>query len=175
MSWKDHNKKSVDLAEFLAKYKGENRRPYIGTDSQTTGNKTRYTTVFVYHDVGYGGTYIERTLKEDAPKSLYQQLLKETWFSITAALEVMEIDPDIKPELLEVHIDVNNEPEHKSSRYRGELMGMVLAQGFKCESKPNSWAATTIADKISRNPNKIFVGPDGFTKRRKRMRRKNKR
>jgi len=157
MGWKDHNNKEVSMKDFLANNAGKGKIPYIGTDSKTIGKKTRYTTVFVYYSPGKGGVYVDNTIKEDRPKSLYQKLLKETWYSISAALEIMEIDPKITPEILEVHIDVNNNPKHKSGKYRGELMGMVLAQGFKCESKPNSWAATTLADKISRNPNKFFI------------------
>jgi predicted RNase H-related nuclease YkuK (DUF458 family) len=167
MAWKDHNNKTVDLAEFLAKYKGQGRKPFIGTDSKTIGNKTRFTTVFVYYLEGRGGVYIDHTVKEDRPKSLYQKLFKETWYSIETALEVMEIDPSITPEVLEVHIDVNDNPKHSSGRYRGELMGLVLGQGFKCESKPNSWAATTLADKISRNPNKLFINRKSKRKRRR--------
>jgi predicted RNase H-related nuclease YkuK (DUF458 family) len=168
MGWKDHNNKEVKMGEFLAKYADQGRKPFIGTDSKTIGNKTRYCTVFVYYLQGRGAVYVDNTIKEDKPNSLYQKLLKETWYSIQAAMEIMEIDPSITPELLEVHIDVNDNPKHKSGRYRGELMGMVLAQGFECKSKPHSWAATTIADKISRNPNKLYINKPKIKKRRKR-------
>jgi predicted RNase H-related nuclease YkuK (DUF458 family) len=158
MGWKDHNNKNVELADFLAEYGQEGRIPFIGTDSKTIGKKTRFTTVFVLYKQGKGGVYIDYTVKEDKPHNLYQKLLKETWYSITAALAIMEIDPSIQADFLEIHIDVNDNPKHKSGKYRGELMGMVLGQGFRCESKPKSWAATTLADKISRNPNKLYIG-----------------
>ena len=49
---------------------------------------------------------------------------------------------------LSIHMDIGkNGP---TSKYIQELEGWVKATGYDCEIKPNSYAASTIADKYSK-------------------------
>lgn len=66
----------------------------------------------------------------------------------------MELSPIVKGELT-VHIDANPVVKHKSSAYVQELVGLVMAQGFKALIKPDSWAATHAADHIVRTAGKM--------------------
>jgi predicted RNase H-related nuclease YkuK (DUF458 family) len=149
-NWKTFYGKDISIEEFIEAHKNEDRSIIIGTDSQTT-SCTRYTTAIVYYKEGKGAVCLHKTLRERKAYNLHEQLFKETWLSIGAALEIIEISPDVMPEVVNIHLDVNTDPKHASARYKNELVGMVAAQGFSCEVKPDSWVSTHIADHIVRN------------------------
>jgi len=148
--WKRFHGKQTSIAEFINSVKGEGRNIIIGTDSQTS-EETKYTTAIVFYKPRKGASCIYRTEKQRKPHSLHEQLSRETWLSIGAALEIMEACPEIVTEVVNIHLDVNDNPKHASSKYKSELIGTVVGQGFQCEVKPNSWVATHIADHIVRN------------------------
>jgi len=46
----------------------------------------------------------------------------------------------------EVHLDINPNPDHRSSMIVKEAVGYVLAQGLKPVLKPDAVAASAVAD-----------------------------
>ncbi len=49
-----------------------------------------------------------------------------------------------------IHIDAGWSPNRKSRELIPELVGWIRGMGYNCEVKPNSFVASTIADKISK-------------------------
>jgi predicted RNase H-related nuclease YkuK (DUF458 family) len=49
---------------------------------------------------------------------------------------------------LKVHIDANIDERFASSNYAGMLVGLVEGHGFSVVLKPDSWASTTVADRV---------------------------
>jgi predicted RNase H-related nuclease YkuK (DUF458 family) len=71
----------------------------------------------------------------------------EAFQSVQVALEMSDLyNGDI-----EVHLDIgSNEKKSKTFLFKNELEQLVMSQGYKCEVKPNSWASSTIADRLSK-------------------------
>ena len=49
-----------------------------------------------------------------------------------------------------IHIDAGNSPNGKTASLIPSLIGWVHATGLECKVKPQSFVASTIADKISK-------------------------
>jgi predicted RNase H-related nuclease YkuK (DUF458 family) len=119
---------------------------FIGTDSQVRGTKTKFVTVVAAYEPGNGGRAIARSAKVENLPDLRTRLLQETWFSIDLALKLSkELDQRIT-----IHCDVNSNPIYKSGQYKNEVQGYVKGFGFDCQIKPNAWAASCVADGLTK-------------------------
>ncbi|MCS7307978.1 MAG: hypothetical protein NZ526_05450 [Aquificaceae bacterium] len=120
---------------------------YVGCDSRQVKNHTLFVSVVVVHiDSCRGAKIFWKTEKVPRIRSLRQRLLEEVSRAVYLALEISDVVED-RP--FEVHLDINPNPEHNSSVILKEAIGYVLAQGLKPVVKPNSIAATTVADYIT--------------------------
>jgi len=129
----------------------------IGTDSQTTSD-TKMVLSITLHRLFNGGIFFLHTAHRKAYQhnQLHQKLYDETQTSLDAAEILIEklknkgLDiQDKKSNIhLSIHMDIGkNGP---TSKYIQELEGWVKAVGYEYEIKPNSYAASTIADKYSK-------------------------
>jgi predicted RNase H-related nuclease YkuK (DUF458 family) len=144
--WKNYDKKEVELFKFLKS--NENKTFYIGTDSDASIKRyTPFTTVIVAH-AGRGGCMVTHTDRVPYMDNLRQRLLMEAFRSLETAWFVDSIIQD--KSLINIHLDVNSNLKYKSSKYRDELVGLIVAQEFNAHIKPYSWAATSVADKYCR-------------------------
>lgn len=144
--WITLSGKEITLKEFLAKYHESEWGLYIGTDSQTKGRRTKFSTVLIAFKEGTGAHGVEHLSVEYNIRNLRDQLIQETWLSIDLAQKVSSmVDKDVT-----IHMDVSQDPKFKSGRYKKELTGFVKGFGFNYELKPNSWAASSIADRSVR-------------------------
>jgi uncharacterized protein len=133
------------LQDFLGLHLNGSQVLYIGTDSRNT-DQTKFSTVLVSHHPDRGGVLLKRVFSERKIHSLAERLLREAWYSVELALEVAPMLPaNVK---IEIHLDVNQSPVHKSGRYLQPVVGLVMAQGFDYRVKPDAWCATCIADKV---------------------------
>jgi predicted RNase H-related nuclease YkuK (DUF458 family) len=129
---------------------------YIGADSIRYKKKdqwwAKYSTVIVLHiDSKHGCKLFHRSVDMPDYGSLKQRLLTEVMYAIEAASEVIE---EVGNRHLEIHIDVNPSPRHKSSIAVKEALGYVKGSlGLDAVIKPESWAATHAADHLVRRNN----------------------
>jgi len=121
---------------------------YIGCDSIRLKKLgvwyARYSTVIVLHKDGRHGCkifYDTQTMRDFG--NLRERLMNEAGYALAAASEIVEVLGD-RP--LEVHLDLNSDPKHKSNIALKEAMGYVTGMGFKPVIKPDGWAATHAAD-----------------------------
>ena len=123
---------------------------YVGCDSQEIGRGyTRFVTVVVLHiDSCRGGKCHFECIKEYRMMPLKERLLKEVDRSIQAALAIVESVGDRN---FEVHLDINTDPKHASNKVLDIAKGYVTAQGLTVKVKPDSFAATAIADYFVRH------------------------
>lgn len=123
----------------------------IACDSQQVGQSTEYVTVVVVHRPTKGGRVFFCRERIPRVRELRERLFKEAWRSTTLAMELTS-QPDIGSvfpiNVSAVHIDVNRDPKHKSSKYVEELVGLVMGQGFKAVVKPEAFAASHAADHV---------------------------
>lgn len=123
---------------------------FVGTDSQLhkKKHKVKYVTCIVLYKKGRGGRIFLHSEWQRTAESLRERLTKEVWMSLETCFHLQEVLP-LNAEIV-VDLDLNKNPDHKSSDYAQALAGMVTSQGFKCRLKPHSWAAMSVADRYSK-------------------------
>lgn len=122
---------------------------YIGCDSSVNrhadGRKfAKYIVVFIVHKDSSRGASIlhqEYTLPEFG--NLKQRLLNEANFAISLASEIVE---HIGSRKLEIHLDINPDPRHKSNVAVKEALAYAKGMGLEAKVKPHSFAAAHAAD-----------------------------
>ena len=103
---------------------GHEMKVCIGTDSQVKGKETEFATVIVFIRKGKGGFMYIRN-------------------------EVTNQRMSIKPRMLmEVHADINTNPNFKSNDALKESMGYIVGMGFAFKAKPEAFASSNCANKI---------------------------
>ena len=139
----------------------------IGTDSQKiTGTLYKFATVIVITTtedlgggviVGRGGMIISATYSHDFMKKTIEGRLRdkelvnermvfEVGKSIEAAGGIAEL-LDLYEIPLAIHADINPNPKHESNKALQSAVGYILGMGYDFKIKPESYAASTIADK----------------------------
>lgn len=127
----------------------------IGSDSQTFDTLKLVNVIAVICE-GHGGIFFYEITRLPRTSDVRQKLTTETNESLQVALKLTEIfEQDIYKEIrdniqLSIHIDAGWNPNGKTKDLIPELVGWIKGMGISCEVKPNSYVASTIADKISK-------------------------
>lgn len=119
----------------------------IGTDSQTKGNIIEYATVIVILRKGKGGRMIVKKMSSKNNITLNQRLLQEVTYSIETAYKLIHLIDKYNIGI-EVHADINSDPQFKSEATFAAAKGYILGMGFEFKSKPFAFASSSCADKI---------------------------
>lgn len=138
-----------EIRNTIAKEKavGHELKVCIGTDSQVKGKETEFATVIVFVRKGKGGfMYIcnETTLQK---MSIKQRMLTEVAKSIEVAYPLCKIFSRYNVDM-EVHVDINTNPNFKSNDALKEAMGYIMGMGFAFKAKPDAFASSSCANKI---------------------------
>ncbi len=119
----------------------------IGTDSQVKSNHTDFATVIVLLREQHGGFMYIAQEKSSQKMSIKERMLLEVQKSIETAYSICDL-LDIYDVDLEVHADINTNPQFKSNKALNEAMGYILSMGFIFKAKPEAFASSTCADKM---------------------------
>jgi len=124
----------------------------VGTDSQNSNITKVPVTVGIHkiiNKVGKGGIYFSEIKKVKKISNIRQKIFYETNLSIELALKLNHIfEESNTPHEIEVHVDVGyNGP---TSQYVAEIKGWVKACGFECVIKPDSYMASSVANRLSK-------------------------
>ena len=129
---------------------------YIGCDSiRFRKNKqwyAKYSTVIIVHMDSKRGCKLFHS-STDMPDygNLKQRLLTEVQMAVSTATEIIDVIGDRH---MEIHLDINPNPKHKSSVAVKEALGWVKGSlGLDAKIKPSSFAATHAADHAVRHLN----------------------
>ncbi len=126
---------------------GNKLKVCIGTDSQVKGDHTDFATVIVLVREQRGGfMYIhqDRTVRK---MSIKERMLTEVQKSIETAYALCDL-LDLYDVDLEVHADINTNPQFKSNQALHEAMGYILSMGFVFKAKPEAFASSACANKM---------------------------
>ena len=119
----------------------------IGTDSQVKGKETEFATVIVFIRKGKGGfMYIHNEITEQR-MSIKQRMLMEVGKSVEIAYALCNIFSRYSVDM-EVHADINTNPNFKSNDALKEAMGYIVGMGFAFKAKPEAFASSNCANKI---------------------------
>jgi predicted RNase H-related nuclease YkuK (DUF458 family) len=119
----------------------------IGTDSQVKGAETEYATVIVFLREGHGGFMFIHNERTRQQISIKERMLLEVAKSIEIAYELCRLFNVYNVDM-EVHADINTNPNFKSNAALREAMGYILGMGFAFKAKPEAFASSSCANKI---------------------------
>mgnify|MGYP002132676129 CR=1 FL=1 len=119
----------------------------IGTDSQVRSNVTDFATVIVFLREHNGGFMYIHNEKTKTKYHIKERMLVEVAKSIEIAYELCDLFIEHHVEM-EVHADINTNPQFKSNDALREAMGYILGMGFAFKAKPEAFASSCCADKV---------------------------
>lgn len=136
------------LRDFVLASQDHSYRLIVGTDSlPNQAGQVYLVTAIVLHRVGNGGVYFWQRQLTGRLATLRDRMYAEALTSIATAQKLESI-PAIKPLLrqnIEIHVDVGQfGPTREMIQ---ELVGMIIAHGYAAKTKPESFAASKVADR----------------------------
>lgn len=138
------------IIQFLSEDPEKTYQLVVGTDSQPhNGSGVDFVTAIVIHRVGCGGIYFWRRRVNKQSYVLRQRMYEEAIMSLATAEEVVALlhDDGITKYDVEIHVDIG-----KSGPTRemiSEIVGMIRGNGFSVKMKPDSFAASKVADRYT--------------------------
>lgn len=128
----------------------------VGTDSQNFSD-TKVVNVTAIVCEGHGGIYFYEIMRIDRIMDVRKKLFKETEISLSVAdkiLSILENDPKFTELYLNttftIHVDAGNSEKGKTKELIPAIVGWIHSQGYEAMCKPDSFVASTIADRISK-------------------------
>src|SRR5215208_2728814 len=126
---------------------GHQLKVCIGTDSQVKGRETEFATVIVFIRKGKGGFMYIHNETSTQKMSVKQRMLLEVAKSIEVAYALCKLFTIYNVDM-EVHADINTNPNFKSNDALKEAMGYILGMGFAFRAKPHAFASSSCANKV---------------------------
>lgn len=124
----------------------------VGTDSQNSNITKVPVTIGIHritNNVGKGGIYFYEIKKIKRINNIRQKIFYETNLSLELALKLNQtFEKSNIPHEIEVHVDVGY--KGPTSQYVSEIKGWVKACGFQCVIKPDSYMASSVANRLSK-------------------------
>jgi uncharacterized protein len=134
---------------------GNKLKVCIGTDSQVKActnkqnghqKETEFATVIVFLREGRGGFMFIHNETSFIKYSIKERMLVEVAKSIEIAYELCNLFTEYNVDM-EVHADINTNPQFKSNEALREAMGYILGMGFAFKAKPEAFASSCCANK----------------------------
>ncbi|GEP91074.1 hypothetical protein SAMN05660909_03277 [Chitinophaga terrae (ex Kim and Jung 2007)] len=155
MQWRRFNGEAIHLpikeevrqAIIREAAKGFRLKVCIGTDSQVKGADTEFATVIVFLREGHGGFMFIHNEKSKDRYTIKERMLVEVAKSIEIAYELCDLFTEYDVDM-EVHADINTNPQFKSNLALHEAMGYILGMGFAFKAKPEAFASSSCANKV---------------------------
>ena len=137
--------KLVEEAIIRERNLGHQLKVCIGSDSHVYGNEIQYATAIVFVRKGKGAFTFIRKQKEFQKISIKERMLNEVNKSVEIAYRIFEILERYNVEM-EVHADINTDPDFKSNIALKDAMGYILGMGYVFKAKPYAFASSNCAD-----------------------------
>ena len=137
----------VRFAILREKEMGHQLKVCIGTDSQVKGKETEFATVIVFIRKGKGGFMFICNETTKQKMSIKQRMLLEVAKSIDVAYALCKVFTVYNVDM-EVHADINTNPNFKSNDALKEAMGYIMGMGFAFKAKPEAFASSSCANKV---------------------------
>ena len=140
-------KKAVEEAIIREVNAGYKLKVCIGTDSQVRSMETEFATVIVFLREKHGGFMFISNDRTKQPYTIKERMLVEVAKSIEIAYELCDLFNKYDVDM-EVHADINTNPQFKSNEALREAMGYILGMGYAFKAKPDAFASSCCADKM---------------------------
>lgn len=136
------------IINFMRAEPARHYKVTIGTDSELlAGRKADFVTAIVVHRVGNGGRYFWRRFELGKFHNLRDRIIREVLISLEIAEKVLtELKKSSLPEFeFEIHADLG--PNGPTKAIIPEVVAMIRASNFEVKTKPESYAASNVADR----------------------------
>ena len=136
------------ISDFIALDPKREYKIIVGSDSEKRpADKADFVTAIVVHRVGNGGRYFWRHLESGNIHTLRDRMWQEVLLSIELSKELAVLlkNAGLEKCAFEVHVDVGENGATKTMIQ--ELVGAVRANNFEAKTKPESFAASKVADR----------------------------
>lgn len=139
--------KAVEETIIRETEKGYKLKVCIGTDSQVRGDVVEFASVIVFLREKKGGFMFISNSKMPNRMTLKERMITEVAQSVEVAYSLCGLMDKYNVEL-EVHADINTDPNFQSNTALKEAMGYILGMGFVFKAKPDAFASSYCADKV---------------------------
>jgi len=139
--------KSVENVLIRERALGNRLKVCIGSDSQIKGEIVEYASVIVFLREKKGGFMFVSTESKRQTIGIKERMITEVARSVQVAYSLCDLLDRHEIEL-EVHADINTDPEFPSNVALKEAMGYILGMGFIFKAKPDAFASSCCADKM---------------------------
>lgn len=138
------------ILAFLSKDPDRKYRLVVGTDSQPhNGSGVDFVTAIVIHRVGTGGIYFWKRVVNKKTYVLRQRMYEEATMSLMMAETVLALlcRDGITKYDVEIHVDIGKFGD--THEMINEIVGMIRGSGYSVKIKPESYAASKVADRYT--------------------------
>lgn len=135
---------------FLSKDPDRKYRLVVGTDSQPhNGSGVDFVTAIVVHRVGTGGIYFWKRTVNKKTYVLRARMYEEAALSLEMAETVLALlhQDGITKYDVEIHVDIGKFGD--THDMINEIVGMIRGSGYSVKIKPESYAASKVADRYT--------------------------
>ena len=125
---------------------------YVGCDSIRHKKDgvwwATYCVVIILHkDSKHGCKLFQEVVKYKDFGNMKQRLMYEAQMAIETTLQIIDV---VEDRHIEIHMDINPDPKHKSSVAVKEALSWAMSFGIEAKIKPDAFAATHAADHLIR-------------------------
>ncbi|WP_407311208.1 ribonuclease H-like YkuK family protein [Desulfosporosinus sp. SB140] len=140
------------IRAYLSQDRNGEYRVSIGTDSQNFDYTKMPITIGIHrieNQIGKGGIFFSEIRRVKKISNIRQKIFYETNLSLDLALRLnLKFIEDNIPNKIAIHVDAGyNGP---TAMYIAEITGWVKACGFQCVIKPDSYMASSVANRLSK-------------------------
>ncbi len=138
------------ILNFLAREPERKYQLVVGTDSQPhNGSGVDFVTAIVVHRIGTGGIYFWKRIVNKKHYVLRQRMYEEATLSLEMAETVLALlhKDGITKYDVEIHVDIGKFGDTREMI--AEIVGMIRGSGYNVKIKPESYAASKVADRYT--------------------------
>lgn len=138
------------ILKFLAREPESKYEIVVGTDSQPhNGSGVDFVTAIVIHRIGTGGIYFWKRVVNKKHYVLRQRMYEEATMSLEMAETVLALlhKDGITKYDVEIHVDIGKFGDTRDMI--NEIVGMIRGSGYTVKTKPESYAASKVADRYT--------------------------
>jgi len=138
------------ILQFLRKEPNRVYQIIVGTDSQPhNGQGVDFVTAIVVHRLGTGGIYFWKRTVNKKHYVLRTRMYEEATMSLEMAetfIALFKKDGITKYDV-EIHVDIGTRGDTREMIQ--EIVGMIRGSGYAVKTKPDSYAASKVADRYT--------------------------
>jgi predicted RNase H-related nuclease YkuK (DUF458 family) len=138
------------ILHFLSQEPEKKYQIVVGTDSQPhNGSGVDFVTAIVVHCIGTGGIYFWKRVVNKKHYVLRQRMYEEATMSLEMAETVIALlhKDGITKYDVEIHVDIGKFGDTREMI--AEIVGMIRGSGYSVKTKPESYAASKVADRYT--------------------------